>query len=83
LLPVMVTTMVRPAELLDEDEDEGEDEDEVDELGDEALVVVLPPVSSPDPPQPVRDSARASPAAYEIGTRSVIFVTNPSLDSAI
>lgn len=75
--------MVRPAWLLDEAELEGEDEDEVDELDDEELVVVLPPVSSPDPPHAVRESARASPAAYEIGRRSVIFVTNPSLNSAI
>jgi hypothetical protein len=75
--------MLRPVGLLDELDEEGDDEDDVDELDDEALVVVLPPVSSPDPPQAVRDSARASPAAHEIGTRSVIFVTNPSLNSAI
>jgi hypothetical protein len=79
LLPVTVTTMVRPAGLLDEDDDDDEEEDELDEV----LVVVVPPGSSPEPPQAVRASARASPAAYEIGTRSVIFVTNPSLNSAV
>ena len=70
--------MVRPAGLLDE-----LDEEEDDELDDEVLLEVLLPGSSPDPPQAVRDSAIASPAAYEIGRRSVIFVTNPSLNSAI
>jgi hypothetical protein len=75
--------MVRPAGLLDELDEEEDDEVEVDELDDEALVVVLPPGSSPDPPHAVRASAMASPAAYEMGTRSVIFVTNPSLNSAI
>ena len=78
--------MVRPVELLDEEDDaddvEDDNEGEEDEL-EEVLVVVLPPGSSPDPPHAVRASARASPAAYEIGTRSVIFVTNPSLNSAV
>jgi hypothetical protein len=81
--------MVRPAallELLDEDDEDDVDDEEVDdelEEDDDEVVLVDPPGSSPDPPQAVRESARASPAAYEIGTRSVIFVTNPSVDSAI
>jgi hypothetical protein len=65
----------------DEDDDDVDDVDEIEEVDDD-VVVVVPPDSSPDPPQAVRDSARASPAAYEIGTRSVIFVTNQSLNSA-
>ena len=85
LLPVTVTTMDRPAGLLGDDEDEREgDEDDGDELADvdDPLLVVAPPASSADPPQPVTDNASASPAAYAMGVRSVIFVTNPSLDSA-
>jgi hypothetical protein len=77
--------MVRP---------EGLDElDELAALEDDELAggaVVVAPWSSPPPPQAVRDAvrdevrdtARASPAAYERGVRGVIFVTNPSLDSA-
>ena len=57
------------------------DDDELEEVDDEVVVVF--PGSAPDSPQAVRDSARASPAAYEIGTRSVIFITNPSLSNAI
>jgi len=79
LLPVTVMAMVRPAvEVL-----EVPDAPEVlDEELDGDPVVVPTAGSSPDPPQAVRDTARASPAAYERGTRRVIFVTNPSLNSA-
>jgi hypothetical protein len=80
--------MVRPAGADAEVEDEVEDEDAAGGLDVVELVVLGPvvldvpdPAASP-PEQAARDAARASPAAYERGARSVIFVTNPSLDSA-
>lgn len=80
-VPVTMISMVRPAGLLDDEEDDDADDDELEEVDDE--VVVVPLGSAPDSPQAVRDTARASPAAYEIGTRSVIFITNASLSNAI
>jgi hypothetical protein len=73
---------VRPAavELLDE----LDELDVLEDVDDEVLlepVEVLDPGSPPDPPQAVRARATASPTAYVIGPRGVIFVTNPSLDS--
>jgi hypothetical protein len=81
LEPVTVMSMVRPAGLALLLELVGLTEvEEVDEVLLEP-VVVLDPGSSPEPPQAVRARARASPAAYVIGTRGVIFVTKPSLNS--
>src|SRR4051794_4508475 len=79
LVPVTVTTSVRPLELLEVLDEEDEEDEVEDELEDE---LVLVPAGSPPPPQAVRDMARASAAAYQIGTCRVIFVTNGSLDSA-
>ena len=76
--------MVRPAgvgvEVEDEEPAGGLEVVELVLLG---LVVpdVPEPVASP-PEQAARDTARASPAAYAIGGRRVIFVTIRSLDSA-
>jgi hypothetical protein len=76
--------MVRPAglELLDEVELLLEEPCVV--VGDEDALLVAG--SSPELPHAarpsVRGNARASPAAYVRGARSVIFVTNPSLNSA-
>jgi hypothetical protein len=82
LLPVTVMPIVRPAGLLDDDEDDdAEDVDELEEVADVDDEVLV--AASSDPPQAARDRASASPAPYEIGRRSVIFVTNPSLNSAI
>jgi hypothetical protein len=80
----MVT--VRPAELLelellaldDEDGEDGEDGEDEDDEG----PLVVPAGSFPVPPQAVRKRASASPAAYDRGTRNVIVVTKPSLNSA-
>jgi hypothetical protein len=79
--PVTVMSMVRPAglELL---LDEVEELDELDEVMLLELLVPLVPGSSPELPHAVRVRARASPTAYRRGVRGVIFVTNPSLDSA-
>ena len=44
---------------------------------------VVVPGSSPEVPQAVRVRATASPTKHVVGGRGVIFVTNPSLDSAI
>ena len=61
LVPMTVTTMVRPAGLLGDDGDDGDDADEGDEDGgdedggdepadvDDALLVVAAPGSSADP----------------------------------
>lgn len=80
--PVTVMTMVRPAglELLDE-LGELSDVDEVEELVEE-LVVTLGAASPPEPPHAASVRARARPVAHGMGARRVIFVTNPSLDSA-
>jgi hypothetical protein len=89
-VPVTVMSMVRPAglELLVDELLVDELELLLEELGvvvaevDELVVAG----SSPALPQAVRPrvrgSARASPAAYVRGARGVIFVTNPSLNSA-
>jgi hypothetical protein len=81
--PVRVMTMVRPAAL--ELELDG-----LDDVGDdvvaglvEELLVAADPASSPAAPQAVSTRARARPAAHGTGPHSVIFVTNPSLNSAI
>jgi hypothetical protein len=76
--------MVRPAGVgADVEDEEAAGGLEVVELVVLALVVLDVPDPAASPPeQAARDAARASPAAYEKGTRSVIFVTNPSLDSA-
>ncbi len=82
LVPVTVMAMVRPVapvvllELLEGDELFEADVDDGDGL------LVVPAGSSPVPPQAVRDTARASPAAYARAAGNVIFVTKPSLDSA-
>jgi hypothetical protein len=83
-------SMVRPAalELLDEP-DELEALELLEEVAEGVVEeeVELPvPASSPELPHAARPRvsgrARASPTAYPRGARSVIFVTNPSLDSA-
>ena len=84
--PVTVMAMVRPAGL---ELDELEPDDVVELAPDDVVEVLLlglvgpgDPASSPVLPQAATVSTRASPAAYDRGARGVIFVTNPSLDSA-
>lgn len=78
----MVIVSPRPwdAGLVELDDDEDED-DEGDDEDVEELDVVDPETAESSPPQAVRPRASTSPAAYGVVVRSVIFVTNRSLDS--
>ena len=81
LLPLMVTSRVRPAGVEDElealdgvelEDDELEDDEEEDD-------VLLEASSAPLVPHAVRTATKASPTAYEVVPAHVILVTMPSL----